>query len=157
MDGMASGICIDWEKLTIILVPNAAPEKPSAFGLPGGIIGRNETPKEALVREWKEEVWGHGVPIVEYFKKIQRGRNGSSFHQNLFRIKDNGREMRKCGVKGETKAPVRVSLWEIAKGNVEVFCSHKLAIFEFLKKMAPSSKDSAFLAIMMAKKLGVEI
>ena len=157
MNGMVSGICVDWKKMEIVLVPNAAPEKPEAFGLPGGVIGRDESIEQSLIREWREEVWGHGTPEISPFLKIRRVGMGSPYLQHLFIIQDNGRDMRKCGVKGETKAPVRVSLWDVARGNVEVFFSHKLAIFEFLKKMAPSNKDSAFLAIMMAKKLGVEI
>lgn len=155
---MASGICIDWNNLTIILVENTAPEKPLVFGLPGGIIGQNETPEGALIREWKEEVWGHGAPDVRSFAKMRRSTNGGlSYFQHLFLVQDNGREMRKSGVRGETKAPARVSLWAVAKGEVEVFHSHKIAIHEYLKEVAPSNKDAAFMAIMMAKKLKIEI
>ena len=152
-DGMVSGICIDWNNLNIVLVPNVAPEKPSEFGLPGGIIGRNETPEEAMVREWREEVWGHGTPQVKSFVKIKRSSDGPDYFQHLFLVEDTRRKMRKSGVKGETKAPVRVNLWDIAKGNVEVFFSHKLALCEALKSIAPTNKEAAFLFMMLDRKM----
>jgi len=151
--GMVSGICINWEEQTIILVPNAAPEKPLAFGLPGGMIGRGETPEEAMVREWKEEVWGCGTPQVKPLMKIKRGGEISPHYQHLFLIEDTGRETRRGGVKGETKAPVRVSLWAIARGEVEVFHSHKLALLSYLESEAPKVKLAAFLFIDMDRNM----
>ncbi len=154
-EGMVSGICVDWNKLTIIMVPNMAPEKGEALGLPGGIIGRNETREDAMIREWKEEVWGCGTPIVTFFRALKKnGRNGSPPHlQHIFVTEDSGRELRKSGVRGETKAPVRVSLWSIAKGNIEVFHSHKLAILALLEYAATLNKDLSFLAIAMDKRM----
>lgn len=147
--GMVSGICVDWEKLTIIMVPNAAPEKGEASGLPGGIIGRNESPFDALVREWKEEVWGYWAPDAVFFKKIKKnGLNGSLPHyQHLFFIEDTGRKIRSSGVRGETKAPARVKLWDIATGKEEAFFSHKLALLEFLEYTASLSAQKGIVGL----------
>ena len=156
-NGMVSGIAVDWDNLTIIMVENAAPEKPQYhFGFPGGVIGRNETTNDAMIREWQEEVWGCGMPKIELFAKIKR-RGNFPHYQHLFIIEDTRKKMRKSEVRGETKAPVRVSLWEIASGKVLVFHTHMILLYEFMRTKAPTNKKAAFLATRMAKLLNVEL
>lgn len=159
-NGMVSGICLglqDPDNPTIILVYNADPKKPNGWGLPGGRVENGESPAQALLRKWTEEVetektFGKIIFRPELcLTETKTGFNNEPYEHFFLVFDDPGNPLKTFGVIGECGPPVRIKLRDVAAGKIPVYFSHLLAIYDVLKKLAVENKEMAFLTAKLSQ------
>ena len=151
-NGMVSGVCLGTTKdsdLTIILIENLDPQKPLGhLGLPGGIIELGENPKQALIREWEEEVGRVGIiNMILDVPDIIISKD--DYFHNVYFLTDNGCELRKTGTT-ETGPPIRVLLKDIVSKNLTVFFSHAKIIYSALAEFMDKEAENVDTQILFA-------
>lgn len=168
--GMASGLCLDIKekRVSVILVQDES-GKPlvggqKGWGLPGGRIENGESPIDAMLREWEEEVGikKSSVPIFfedEMFAVKRNGDKGPYKHYVFPLSMGPDPQLRKTGYNGETGPPTWISLKSAtSRVDIAIFQAHyEILVYYVARRMAPNDRNMAFLATELAKKLGIKL
>lgn len=148
-NGLVSGVCYNPKDETIICVFDEERRPLNAYGLPGGIIEDGETPREAMCREWSEEV---GEAVFECRPALTLPRKGYQHH--FFLINNPKNELRITGVPGETGPPQRIPLRDVIlkKTKLHYFHLKSLVIIlkDTIKEMAMQDQDIAYTIFELA-------
>ncbi len=153
-NGMVSGIVIDPVAETIVLVPNLVPTKPPGFwGLPGGRVEENENPKEAMEREWLEEVGQEKIEISSRPAEIIRTGPSGPYIHHFFRVKAPKKGLKKDETPGEAGPPQRIPIKDITNGDIKVFPAHLRGIVMILEKMAKRNPEMGFIWLSLSRLL----
>lgn len=148
-NGLVSGVCLNGEKDSTILVFDIDPARAyrKAYGLPGGTIEDGEAEEKAMVREWREEVVKEydGEPYLAYsHQRKERGR-GEFFTQFFFSINPPDGNLRSEGVPGETGPPEWVRLVDIFSKRINMHYTHREGLKHVLELLAKRDPDVAFM------------
>ncbi len=148
---MVSGVKISPEKEEILLVYNLVPSKPAAWCLPGGRVEEDETPAEAMAREWAEET-GQGGIKLGHAEKITRHGSSGEYDHCFFPIKSSSKKgFKKEPTPNEVGPPHWIPFREIFSGKYKAFPTHLQGVLKILEKMAKKKNDLGFLFAELEK------
>ncbi len=77
------GVAFDSSKKVVLIKKNHPKWMEGNFNLPGGEVNPNESPLDAMAREWAEEV-GHGAPTHMAWKFLASFGNTEKIHHRGF-------------------------------------------------------------------------
>lgn len=143
-NGLCSGICINPDDGTIIVVKDLRLNRKGSYKIPGGRIEDGENPQEAMRREWDEEV-GTLVEDCIFIHQIPRtGPEGVYMHY-LFLVKiPKDAELKKESIPWENGPPEIKELKEL-----ELYPSHLGGLKKVLEILAVHEKKIAEMLLFL--------